>query len=380
MFEVSVGRRSTKKWLAAAVVGTVVATGGMYSAMSPASAAAEQCATLQGDTGNVVYDAMQCDGESYVPDVAGADAESQEIAFGIYKSILRYCVAYPTLGDLRAIGFDEGRESDGTHHFNPTNGKDPSTTEEFMNFTVPYTAMISGGDDDGARNGGIMSYQDSGFPYIGSIPRTHRHTDEGGSNSNEMFHAWCQPTIEEAFYYDESNVDNVPSVEVLQDALNRAETGGIAAVSSQLAGGAGQAAGVAVTGGAQPSRSAGVGTSSDAMGSTAPAVGSNSTVGGNVPWARTASSQGTAAVPQASGSSLRQQVMSRLDSMSEDELADLLAMLESGSGSGSASSGGGTSTSASSGSQADHAEDDGHADDGHDDDGHDDEGHEDDDH
>ncbi len=308
MFSQTKFARSNKAAIAVSLAGVVLLTG-IYT-QTGVSNAAEPCPTVENQSGNIVFDAENCDSD-FTPDIKGADAESQEIALNIYMGALKFCIAHPTLADIKKAGYSR---NDGSHWFKE-GGTQPSTTEEFYDLMDPATAMVEEPyEDDSSRIAGYMVYKYEGFPYIGKIPRTHRHTKDNNPN-DEMYHTYCKLTVEEAFKYKESNASNTPSIAELQAALQKAETGGIAAVSSQLGGKAPAGAKKPTAVDSTPVKKE----TTTAATQTAPTRG------------RIQPARGTATASTSTNSdALRKQVIARLDLMSEAELRALLSNFGTG--------------------------------------------------
>lgn len=220
-----------------AVVASAIAASSLAINSVQASALAPYdpgCKTGIGPTGNVVFH-DSCDGQSYVPDVAAADAQSQQIAFDIWRNVMQFCIAHPDGASLKAAGF---QELPNDNHWSRDGVAPPSTTSEVIEYAKkPGTAPVGGNINGADSTIGIVVSTDwaklNGIGYVGSIPPVHTHEHDLGAGG-EMLHVWCEPTIEEAFEFDWPGDEERATTSELVAALQLADSGGIAAVSSQL--------------------------------------------------------------------------------------------------------------------------------------------------
>jgi hypothetical protein len=189
---------------------------------------------------NMVFEHGACDG--WTPDVSVADAESQDIALRSFQSLMEFCIANPTLGDLQSSGYSA--VGDQSHWVNGSvDGKqDGTSTEGFIDFVAaPDHAIIDkeGAGDPSTPTVGIMAIEGWGLAHLGSLMRPHgSHGNAGDDPATEMLHLWCMPTIEEAFSTNNPGSDAIPGTDVLQAALTASQSGGIAAVSTTAGGAA----------------------------------------------------------------------------------------------------------------------------------------------
>lgn len=324
MFSAVNRTRRTRTIVAVAAAASLVAFGWLGQSSNTASAAPADpdCNRYTSDTGNVISSYEDCVGIGYVPDVAGADAQSQAVAFDIFKNALTFCTQYPDYKALEAAGWwgEKGLEQ-GSHWRNPepdANGSTIATTADVIAAAAYPNAAVVG--EPNARTSQLM-WEGTPIANIGTIPRIHDH--EHGQR-HEMLHIQCAPTMEEMFGFEQLN--HIVEVEELSAALNAAETGGIAAVSTQI-----QESGIAPA--ATATAPAGI-TQTEPVGPSspvaAPAIAANSSQPAiAAPWARAASpatTQRPTVRPEAS--STRQVLLDRIAQLDDAELERLLAAME----------------------------------------------------
>ncbi len=225
-----------KSFTIASAIALLAASLAILSAGLPNAAAAPKdpsCNTYTSATGNKVADYEDCIGKGYVADVAGADATSQATAFAIFKNALTFCTKYPDYKALEKAGWkgEKGLEQ-GSHWRNPNPDADGSTiatTDDVIRAAAFPNAAVVG--EPNARVSQLM-WEGSNIAYVGTIPRIHDHQH---GKKHEMLHIQCAPTMEGMFGFEQLN--NIVPVEELEVALAAAMSGGIEAVSAQLASG-----------------------------------------------------------------------------------------------------------------------------------------------
>lgn len=292
------------------------------NAAGPAANPTLDCSQYTSSTGNIVLDEGECLDLRYVPDVVNADAESQRIALGLFIGTMSACANYHTPDQITSAGYSkpDGENLPWQHY-----GSDhPQTLDDIdamieESYLPPDVVVFT-------ENGEIAQTMFSGtdIANLGSIPQLHDHRGEKW----EMLHINCKPTIEEAFRYGGSDPQPTdPSVYL--DAMNRAQTGGIAAVSTQMQeAGMGSPAPVA----SSPATAATGNTALPTARPVTPAPAATPTARSGVissapvlvaPWERT--NTGTAASTVRTSSS----TMDQLNGLSDAQLARLIELLDS---------------------------------------------------
>jgi len=233
---------------------------------------------------NFVFEHGSCGSENWIPDVASAPAEDQDIGLRVWQNLMEFCIAHPTLQDMLDAGYVTDFEgSEGSHWKLPgADGKiDGESTEGFIEWHKnPAETITKAGAVGSDPTIGVMPNEGWGFPYIGSLFRPHgSHGNPGDDPAMEMIHTFCMPTIEEAFQFQTPDESEIPGPEVLQAALDASMTGGIAAVSSGL-GGAGAAAAPATGVAGTANDNAGATTPPATAAPVAPAAGVGAASGG----------------------------------------------------------------------------------------------------
>lgn len=189
--------------LVAAVVGAMpsTSTAGVGQSMTGASAYAghhhHAGMVHTTATGNKV-EFVDPDQSTYIPKVLSASPRQRQRARSLLRGVNRFCSTH-TVAELRA-GWRRGmaRDSHPTHYFNPApgaSGVDPAN---------PRAALVYDG-----QVGGVM-FTGQPLPYVGPIPRLHRHTGGsmmGSGSMVEMVHVYCTDdltvkSVREAFTPD----------------------------------------------------------------------------------------------------------------------------------------------------------------------------------
>lgn len=240
MFRSSVA--ASRKQISITIVAAAFCVSGVFVSSSVTTASAAElepiddpgCSRHTNSNGNVVLDMDSCLATNYIPDVAGADAESQRMAFEMFKKTMKFCATDPTGVQLRAGGWAPITEDVDYAHWESDSVEAKLGPPPYANADV----VISNSDQPhGAVSMGFTGktiqilWGSFDFPYLGTIIHAHNHA----GHDWEMLHINCRPTIEEMFEFtlSPSTVPEDPSV--FTEALRKAETGGIAAVSSQIA-------------------------------------------------------------------------------------------------------------------------------------------------
>ena len=173
--------------LVAAVVGAVTAmpTGGASLAATHTMHHHAAARVETSATGNKI-ELVDPDDSKYIPHVLAATPAQRDRARRLLRGVNHFCSTH-TLAELKA-GWRPGmaHASHPTHYFNPAPGASG------INPASPRAALVYDG-----KVGGVM-FTGQPLPYLGPIPRAHRHTGmtmRGSGSSVEMVHVYCTDNL-----------------------------------------------------------------------------------------------------------------------------------------------------------------------------------------
>jgi hypothetical protein len=173
--------------LVAAVVGAVTATGTSGVALTATHGMHHHAGAMveTSATGNKI-ELVDPDDSKYIPHVLAATPAQRDRARRLLRGVNRFCSTH-TVAGLKA-GWRPGtaNQSKPTHYFNP------APRASGVNPDKPRAALVYDG-----KVGGVM-FTGQPLPYLGPIPRAHRHTGMsmmGSGSSVEMVHVYCTDNL-----------------------------------------------------------------------------------------------------------------------------------------------------------------------------------------
>ncbi len=165
----------------------------MYNASAaPSMVSATSVHLKTGPTGNKV-EMVDPAHSTYIPNITGASDGSRAKAQRLFDGVNRFCSTHTASGL-------KGRWRAGMNLARPTHYFNPKPNSMGLHPANPRAALVYDG-----KIGGVM-FTGRPLPYLGTIPRAHRHSKSMPSMSMhhmsgpvEMIHVYCSNSLKEAF-------------------------------------------------------------------------------------------------------------------------------------------------------------------------------------